>query len=62
MVILITDSHKKHAGTSDLLFSEDDLYHSIGRDYSPRLHAALDLLMTKGRAKKAVTPGYWKFD
>ena len=62
VVMILTDSHKRNAGTQDMVFAFDDLYLEIGSQYALRLHAAIDLLVAQGRAKKDTNPGYWRFD
>lgn len=62
LVMLLTENRKVAAGTRSITFSDEDLREMVGTKHAPRLHAALDLLRTKGQAKKAPTPGHWIID
>jgi len=63
VVMILTDSHKQKAGTQNMAFSFDDLYEDMGSKYCLRLHAAINLLVAQGRAKRdTVNPGYWYFN
>jgi hypothetical protein len=57
VLVIVTNELKKQQGTMSLVFSEDTLRNMLG-DNAPRLHAALALLESEGRAKQTVAGGW----
>ena len=62
-VLLYADGARKlNPHTAELVFSEDDMRESMPPEYAARLHAGLELLREKGRARKSPVPGFWFID
>ena len=61
VICIHVESIKMREGTNDLIFSTDELREAL-EERAIRFHAAIDLLVSEGRAKKARIPGCWIID
>ncbi len=59
VIWIVAQAYKVKLKTHDLVFTEDELREFAG-PYAGRLHAALQNMVTEGRAQQLEAPGEWR--